>query len=193
MTAIEREVVGSEPIVPVPPSSPGDGSRPREDAPAPASLLEVPERRVVVPAVPAVTFPVPSRVEGGVAESPGPDLSRVLAPVAVVAAPATPAAVSLEEARASYAANVRARLQARKTYPSAARALGWEGRVAVRFVVGPSGSVSRVEVQKGSGFEVLDRAAVDLVHRSAPYPAPPGGEIAVSVPVHYSLVRRGNL
>lgn len=74
----------------------------------------------------------------------------------------------------------------RKPYPRLAELMGWRGTVRVRFVVRTDGSVEGVEVVTSSGYEVLDRAAVDAVKRAAPYDRPPA-EQAVIVPVVWYL------
>lgn len=50
-------------------------------------------------------------------------------------------------------------------YPPAAIRQGWEGRVLLRLTVGIDGRVLAAEVLKGSGFPVLDQAAVSTALR----------------------------
>jgi protein TonB len=77
------------------------------------------------------------------------------APVASVASAASP---SIEGA-VPYGTNLPPR------YPAEASAAGWRGSVSLRLVVAADGIVRRVEVLRGSGHEVLDRAAVDAAAR----------------------------
>lgn len=50
-------------------------------------------------------------------------------------------------------------------YPAMSRRLGEQGRVIVRTLIGADGVPQQAEVQRSSGFERLDRAAVDTAMR----------------------------
>lgn len=76
-------------------------------------------------------------------------------------------------------------------YPRAARRAGLEGIAQVRFVIDRSGTLRERELVASSGHAVLDRAALELLERAAPYPRLPG-RIAVelielTLPVEYRL------
>jgi protein TonB len=75
-------------------------------------------------------------------------------------------------------------------YPEFARRKGWEGRVVVRVTVEPSGRVSGVRIRTGSGFGVLDQAALQSVRSWRFDPKVMGGvavQGVVDVPVNFSL------
>jgi protein TonB len=77
-----------------------------------------------------------------------------------------------------------------KSYPRLARLRGWEGRVVVKFTLGPDGRVEQVSLQDGSPHEVLNEAALDLIRSRKRFEAPPAGSAAplvLRVPVVYSL------
>lgn len=113
------------------------------------------------------------------------------------AAPAPKSAASVES-RASKAKTVSpARWQSKvvawlnrhKRYPRGAG--GEQGMVNVAFAINASGSVLSVRVARSSGNAELDKAALDMVRRASPVPAPPP-EIAQSrmnlaVPVQFSV------
>ena len=67
---------------------------------------------------------------------------------------------------------------------------GWTGRVEVRITLGANGAPN-VQVKTASGFEVLDRNAVDLVTRAiGATPLPPvlrGKDFVLDIPVDYIL------
>jgi periplasmic protein TonB len=71
-------------------------------------------------------------------------------------------------------------------YPSMARRLGWQGRVVLSFIVNLDGSIKEVRIVQGSGFEVLDKNAVDTVRDTAPFPKPPA-EAKLVIPITYRL------
>jgi len=61
-------------------------------------------------------------------------------------------------------------------YPELARRRGLEGDVALRFQVLPDGRVGDVFVEKSSGFQVLDEAAMSAVKSWTFFPATEHGE-----------------
>lgn len=78
----------------------------------------------------------------------------------------------------------------RPDYPSAARASGVEGTVMLLVTVSRTGSALRVTIERSSGSELLDRAAVRAVERWRFTPARRGGaaiEADVRVPVTFRL------
>jgi protein TonB len=82
-------------------------------------------------------------------------------------------------------------LQQHKQYPEAARSERAEGSVTLRLTLGSNGDVLDVTVLASSGFDQLDKAALDLVAAAGPFPAPPAlsanGQLKIRIPVDYSL------
>ncbi len=75
-------------------------------------------------------------------------------------------------------------------YPLLAREKGYEGTVYLRVLVRADGRVERLTVDRSSGYEVLDRAAVDSVREWAFFPAKKGGRSVQSwvlLPVKFAL------
>lgn len=75
--------------------------------------------------------------------------------------------------RDRYLQLVRTRIEESRRYPLAARKLGQEGRVLVRFVVAADGGLQEVELRESCGTRSLDEAALAAVRAAAPFPAPP--------------------
>ena len=75
----------------------------------------------------------------------------------------------------NYPGKVASRLRRALRYPAAAKRQRLRGQVRVSFVVSASGAVSSVRVVSSSGSSVLDTAALETVHRAAPFPAIPKG------------------
>lgn len=82
-------------------------------------------------------------------------------------------------------AMIRGRLAARAKgcYPAAAQRLGITGTAQVRFCVGPDGSATNVQVERGSGDSMLDRAASECVVQGAG--ALPALDRCVTVPIEF--------
>lgn len=75
-------------------------------------------------------------------------------------------------------------------YPTVARARGYEGTVTLRVLVGPDGRAQEVQIQKSSGWSVLDRASVEAVKGWRFTPAREDGRAVPSwlvIPVVFSL------
>ncbi|WP_247893093.1 TonB family protein [Azospirillum baldaniorum] len=87
-----------------------------------------------------------------------------------------------------YLEEVRRRLQARLAVPAEARRLRLGGTVLVRFTVQRDGSVpgESMAVLSGPGVAVLERAALETVARTAPFPPPPK-PATVEVPVLFAV------
>jgi protein TonB len=78
----------------------------------------------------------------------------------------------------------------RPAYPEEARRRGEEGEVRLRLLVGEGGQVEQVELEESSGYECLDRAALERAREWRFRPARRGGrEIAawVEMPVVFRL------
>ncbi len=75
-------------------------------------------------------------------------------------------------------------------YPPLAREKGYEGTVYLRVLVQADGRVGNLSIDRSSGHEVLDRAAVDSVKEWTFLPAQKGGkrvESWVLLPVKFKL------
>jgi protein TonB len=88
----------------------------------------------------------------------------------------------------AYNALVFGHLQRFKRYPSAAH--GASGTTVVRFELDRAGEVIMSAVEQSSGNAVLDREALDLLHRASPFPsfpaAKPGAQDSFLAPVSFS-------
>jgi protein TonB len=76
---------------------------------------------------------------------------------------------------ASYRARILAHLARHKTYPTAARSAGIEGRTIVSFTVTRDGNVTGVALAGASGSALLDEATLAMVRRALPFPPMPEG------------------
>ncbi len=75
-------------------------------------------------------------------------------------------------------------------YPDIAKEREWEGRVLVRVQVTAEGTCDGVELHKSSGYEVLDKAALDAVRQWRFIPAKQGGVAVaskVTIPIDFRL------
>jgi protein TonB len=76
------------------------------------------------------------------------------------------------------------------SYPAMSRRLAEQGRVMVRVLIGTDGLPQKAELQSGSGYDRLDRAALDAVMRWRFVPGRRGDvpeTMWVSVPIVFNL------
>lgn len=75
-------------------------------------------------------------------------------------------------------------------YPQLARRNGWQGQVLLQVAVTSDGKVKTLNVEKSSGFRILDRAALRAVKNWRFFPARKAGRAVVSevlVPIEFHL------
>lgn len=88
---------------------------------------------------------------------------------------------------ARWQSRVNAHLNRYKRYPAGESA---QGTASVRFTIDATGRVTAASLARSSGNGALDRAAVDMVRRASPVPAPPPAiaraSMSLTVPVNFS-------
>lgn len=157
--------------------------------PKPVARKAQPTRAPVVPVLaakpaeqqPAVNEvrPVPPQPLPPIQTPPAPPQAQV--PVAAQATPAPPTAPRFD---ADYLDNPK------PDYPPISRREREQGKVLLRVHVDMGGAADKVEMQAGSGFERLDKAAIAAVSRWRFVPARQGSEPVaawVVVPIVFSL------
>lgn len=91
-----------------------------------------------------------------------------------------------------YLQQIRARIEKNQRYPLAARKLGLEARVLVRFVIATDGGLEELELGESRGIRLLDEAALAAVRAAAPFPAPPEeffpGAAAMQIVIAFALL-----
>lgn len=164
---------------PPPPPPPRPPPKPRlEPIKAPA-----PSPPIVVPALPALVefASPPPAVPAPPAQSEV--TAATVAPPLPSPRPAPPA-ITPPSFNAAYLRNTPPR------YPNASRRTGEQGRVVMRVHVSETGSPEQVELHTSSGFERLDRAALDTVRTWKFVPAHQAGKAVaawVLVPITFAL------
>ncbi len=93
-----------------------------------------------------------------------------------------------EAARARYEQQISAWVARYRYYP--AQAGGKEGRAIVRVRIDRQGFVRYYSIDESSGFEMFDRAAIDMIRRASPMPSvpmsyPAGNLIEFLIPITF--------
>lgn len=147
----------------------------------------VQEEPVSVASVPAVSAGAVHPEEAPV--SAAPSRSEETAPVQV--AKASPSGSELKADHRWLAESLWRRVAELKRYPSSARMSGQEGKVILKAVIRSDGHLADVSIQKSSGHELLDAAAIEAVKLACPLHmkhALDKPQIVVSLPIVYSLL-----
>ncbi|MCP1481514.1 protein TonB [Pseudomonas chlororaphis] len=177
------------PVVEPPPPQP---VQPMVEPPPPVedelAVKPPPPKPVPKPKLQPKPKPVPKPAPKPVQQQPAPPqpAAPVAAPVAAPAPPAppAPAPVTPASANAAYLKNPA------PEYPSLAQRRGWEGTVLLRVHVLASGKPGEIQIQKSSGRQQLDDAALSAVKRWSFVPAKQG-DVAqdgwVSVPIDFKI------
>ena len=197
-----------EPAPPVPaPETPVEPVK-REPSPAPPKKAAKPPAPVQAPPAPkpppVLSAPPPAPVPAPPAPAVAPPAPPSL-PVAAVepspAAPAQPAPQAAQAPQASvqapealsrdqYRVQLIDEARRHKRYPPLARENNWQGNVRVGVVIGANGRPT-VTLKGSSGYEVLDRQALEMFTQAArAVPIPPalrGKEFALEVRAVYGL------
>lgn len=98
--------------------------------------------------------------------------------------PAVPSEKELENFRKNYLQLIRSRIEANKQYPLIARRQHWEGKVGLRFTVNKDSKVEEIKLISSSGYQLLDKAAINSVVNASPFPPPPDPSL---LPLHLEL------
>lgn len=183
---IQASLISPQPLPVAPPEPPKPPAlrlppkkvqQPVRPSPRPAPVLAAVARADAAPA----SFVVPLAPAEPAPAAPVDPSSVIAAPAAP---PAPPAPLVLPVFNANYLENPAPQ------YPPASRRMGEQGQVMLRVYVSPKGRAERVDIKTSSGFDRLDRAAIDAVQSWRFVPARRGEEVVaawVLVPVSFVM------
>ncbi len=163
-----------KPVIPPPPVAPKEPPPPVKQAvvkPAPPvpQTQALPQILAVETPTPAPSAPAPVQIA-----APAPILPPSV-PVAAVATP-SPVAVPVATAKVLPSTDADDLYNPNQRYPRMSQTMGEQGTVMVRILIGANGLPLKAELQKTSGFERLDQAALDFVMQSRYKPGTLGGK-----------------
>jgi len=97
----------------------------------------------------------------------------------------------IEIARGNYGNLLSREFAKHKQYPRLAQMRGWQGTSKVELHIDAKGNITSSAISESSGFEVLDKQALEMVRKASPLPLPPevlrGREFTIIVPVAFRL------
>lgn len=105
--------------------------------------------------------------------------------------PSSPSQQDIDAARNLYGSLLGREIAKYKQYPEIARRRSWQGEVVVDIQLDKNGNLQSSTIQKSSNHEALDKQALEMVKKAAPFPAPPealrGSAFNILVPVSFHL------
>ena len=91
------------------------------------------------------------------------------------------------DAPPAYTKTVMTQVSGKVEYPKMAKMRHQEGVVTVQVTIDASGAASASTVEKSSGIQSLDDAALAAVNAAAPFPAPPEAGTVVHGNIRFSV------
>lgn len=131
-------------------------------------------------------------------EKPDTDISKPEEPVASkTSSEETQDTISLDtddKRYVTYAQAIKERIAGQWKYPQEARKKKLEGRLVALFSLDREGALTRMDITKSSGHEVLDREAERAVQSAAPFPPFPStitvSRLNINVSFDYTLSKK---
>ena len=183
-------------IEPLPPIDVPEPQKPEPIKKEPKPIIKPePVKKVVAPepvSQPEVTPPQPVESVIAVAQSVERKAEVVVPPPTPVEPP--PPEISqadIDNALNSYGNLLGRTIAKYKSYPKIAERRGWEGTALLDLKIDSNGNVLSAVVRESSGYDALDKRALEMVEKASPFPAPPkvlqGRTFNISVPVAFKL------
>jgi protein TonB len=117
-------------------------------------------------------------------------------PPASVIAPTPPPVIGpsqadIDDARGKYGSTLWGAIEKHKNYPRIAQIRGWQGEVLIELLLDGNGKLKSKKVIQSSGYEALDKQALEMAEKASPFPAPPealrGSNFSIKVPIPFRL------
>lgn len=138
--------------------------------------------------------PVPPPPTEVIAVAPKPDDPPSPVPPVAIVTPEPPkpvVPVDTSAARDSYGNTLWGAIGKYKQYPRIAQMRGWQGEAIVELQLDGNGKLKSKKIIQSSGYDALDKQALDMVEKAAPFPAPPeilrGSSFSIKVPIPFKL------
>jgi protein TonB len=137
--------------------------------------------------------PVPPPTEV-IAVAPKPDAPPSPVPPVAIVTPEpikTITPVDTSAARDSYGNTLWGAIGKYKQYPRIAQMRGWQGEAIVELQLDGNGKLKSKKIIQSSGYDALDKQALDMIEKAAPFPVPPevlrGSNFSIKVPIPFKL------
>jgi len=106
-------------------------------------------------------------------------------------APPMPSQADIDNATGRYGNSLWNAISKHKKYPKIAQMRGWQGEAIVELELDGSGKLKSKKITQSSGYEVLDKQALEMVEKAVPFPTPPealrNSNFTIVIPVPFKL------
>ncbi len=138
-------------------------------------------------------IPPPTSQTEVIAVSPKAEAPPSPVPPAPVVAPQStePNQADIRAANGDYGNTLWGAISKHKQYPRIAQMRGWQGESIVELQLDGNGKLKSKKIIKSSGYEALDKQALEMVDKALPFPAPPevlrDSNFSITVPIPFKL------
>ncbi len=141
---------------------------------------------------PVITPPQEVIAVKPVAERPPPvQTIPINEPVKEPPPPPAPSQAEIDNATGRYGNALWSAISKHKKYPKIAQMRGWQGETIIELELDGTGKLKSKKVVQSSGYEVLDKQALEMVEKALPFPTPPealrNSNFTITVPVPFKL------
>ena len=147
----------------------------------------------IIPPMPVVQQPVanPIPVQPPLPPKPVVTEQPVIKAPPPPPAPPRPSQAQVREAKNEYLGYIRQSVEDKKFYPKVAKKMGQTGTPEVTFTVHSDGSITHVKIKESSGFDLLDKAAIEIfsaIGKFKPIPKELDKESwEITIPIEYLI------
>ncbi len=182
------------PVVPPEPVQPQPKVIQPKPLPKPiAKPVPTPVVEKIEPVVEPTLAPPPDVIAVAPKAEVTPPVHTVPTPVPVKPEPTPPTVnqADIDDARGRYGNALWNAISKHKKYPKIAQMRGWEGEATVELLLDGNGKIKSKKIVQSSGYEALDKQALEMVEKAQPFPTPPealrGNNFTITVPVPFKL------
>ena len=181
-------------IAPAEPTPPPP--EPVKPKPTPKPIIKPVDTPKASSNAPPPELPPPSTQTEVITLSPKPEAAALPLPTPAITPPepvkpAAPSPADMTAALNSYNSLLWGRIAKYKLYPKIAQMRGWQGEVIIELLLDGNGKLKSKKIISGSGYDVLDKQALDMIEKAAPFPAPPealrSSSFSITVPIPFKL------
>jgi len=163
--------------------------------PTPKPVVKQTPSPIVQEAKPITETPIITAAPEVIAAKPAPERPAPThtQPVAepVKEAPPMPSQAEIDNATGRYGNALWNAVSKHKKYPKIAQMRGWQGEAIVELELDGSGKLKSKKITQSSGYEVLDKQALEMVEKAIPFPTPPealrNSTFTIVIPVPFKL------
>ncbi len=181
-----------------PPITQPEPTQPQPEQPKPEPIKPKIEPKVKPLPIPTVINDEPTYVEPPptsqtevIAVAPKVEAPPSPVPPAPVVTPVEPNQADIRAANGDYGNTLWGAISKHKQYPRIAQMRGWQGEAIIELQLDGNGKLKSKKIIKSSGYEALDKQALEMVDKATPFPSPPealrGSNFSITVPIPFKL------